>query len=282
MKAHIVGFASVGLLCAGAVLTGGWLASSAPDQGAEKTVHAPVMAADPVDEAPSSRGVSAVASDSIASASATRMIGGTAAEVAQDRLGRQCEMWRGERIVHLPEDGQIYYLTVFTHDDWQRRAAERETLSWFTVHPDLAALRAQCHFRHLTPADPAFRLWADSVGGDFPCVALQHGGGAVQAPLYKASGSRDFPCSAGDLAAELLTVAGGCPCTPRPPEPPRLPPPLPFHHPTVPDVRPTLLSGLNEQLLTYALIAVIAIGALAFAGAFAVAWASAFKRKHHA
>ncbi len=104
-----------------------------------------------------------------------------------------------QQVVNLPEDGKLYYTTLFLKTDWQKDAKSRELKSWFDTDITLTSLRSQTHFSVVTPADPQWKAkYAKGVGTALPCFALTDAGGNV---VYKASGSNIT--NAKSLASEV-------------------------------------------------------------------------------
>ena len=103
-----------------------------------------------------------------------------------------------ERVVDLPEDGNLYYTTVFVHADWRKRPEERRLMVAFKVEPALVSLVAQTHFNLYTPNDPDYKERFEGV--EVPCVLVQTESGEV---IYKASGENIPTASA--MVGELVT-----------------------------------------------------------------------------
>ncbi|MGE4136425.1 MAG: hypothetical protein AB7E98_12005 [Pirellulales bacterium] len=110
-----------------------------------------------------------------------------------------------ERVIQLPEDGQVWATIVFTSDHWQTNPLERQVLAWFDSDPRLASLKAQTKFYHYTASDPAYthvpinkpgHSFAQIVQGQFPCVIVQTFEGTK---VFKVSGEH-MPRQANALA----------------------------------------------------------------------------------
>ena len=141
----------------------------------------------------------------------------------------------GDRVIHLPEDGQSYYLTLFTTPSWKQNTRESSFVNWFSQDQRLAGLKRQVHFNHYTADNTMYRAkFAESIGNSFPAVTLQDSNGKVVA---KYSGV-NVPATS-DQLADL--IAGDlrnydCPNCPRPkptPTPAPTPAPTPVPGPPV-------------------------------------------------
>jgi hypothetical protein len=149
-----------------------------------------------------------------------------------------------DRVIELPEDGQSYYLTVFTNTN--PTPQERVMLSWFQSDTSLASLKAQTHWNHYTPALAMYRTrFASAVPeNQFPAIMLQgpdqygnHG-----KVVFKCA-SHNIPDSPQALVA-MIRNALGRPC-PRPdpaPTPTPEPNPNPNPIPVIPDIGPQPLA----------------------------------------
>lgn len=143
-----------------------------------------------------------------------------------------------EHVVHLPNDGGQYYLTVLTSANWRANQRERELLAWFESDPACRSLKAQTHWNHYTPESRLYQSRLAHALPDVPAVSLQAASGKV---LYKASGL-NLPITPKELIAKVRD------CFPRPkpptpspqPAPPVEPPlqPIPDLGPPIPDVLP--------------------------------------------
>ncbi|HUU23462.1 MAG TPA: hypothetical protein VM389_13100 [Phycisphaerae bacterium] len=105
-----------------------------------------------------------------------------------------------ERVLKLPE-GVDYYTTLAVHKDWQTRPNEREFVSWFSVQPELASLKAQTTFALAEEGNAYYKNHVQAMG-DFPGVMIQTDAGRV---VYKVAGN-SLPASSGEMAAELVTL----------------------------------------------------------------------------
>lgn len=139
----------------------------------------------------------------------------------------------GDRVIHLPEDGQSYYLTIFTTPSWKQNTRESNFVNWFSQDNRLSGLKRQVHWNHYTADNTMYRAkFADSIGNTFPAVTLQDSNGKV---ISKFSGV-NVPASP-DQLADL--IAGDlrnydCPNCPRPkPAPTPAPQPAPVPGPPV-------------------------------------------------
>lgn len=120
-----------------------------------------------------------------------------------------------ERVIELPEDGQVWATIVCTSDDWRTNQKERSVVSWFASDPRLAGLAAQTKFYHLTASNVIFKhKFASVVNGQFPCVIVQRYDGTK---AYKVSG-KNMPSRANDLADAIgATLKKGIPVQTAPP-----------------------------------------------------------------
>jgi len=143
-----------------------------------------------------------------------------------------------ERIVDLPETGGAWHLSIFVHQDWLKRPAERRLVAWFSVEPRLVSLKAQTHDHLYTNADPMYRLRFAKIVPLLPAVMLQDGTGKV---WYKAAvGSKDVPLPSeptmlGDKFQKLFS-GGPCPWPKPKPEPEPGPGPGPDESPDLPNI----------------------------------------------
>lgn len=140
----------------------------------------------------------------------------------------------GDRVIDLPEDGQAWHTSVFTHQRPTRQ--ETRILDWFETDPQLQRLKQQTHFHHLTPASSIYPRFESLTAGGLPVVVLQDAAGAV---VYKASGER-VPTTPWPLVRGIIDcVRAHCPHCPRPkpkPEPQPEPDDEPDEKPLIPDI----------------------------------------------
>lgn len=142
----------------------------------------------------------------------------------------------GERIVDLPETGGAWHLSIFVHEDWRSRPAERRLVAWFSVEPRLVSLKAQTHDHLYTDADPMYRLRFAKIVPRLPAVMLQDGMGKV---WYKAAvGSKDVPLPSepSELGDKFQKLFAGGPCPWPKPKPEPGPKPGPDEVPDLPDI----------------------------------------------
>ena len=142
----------------------------------------------------------------------------------------------GERIVDLPETGGAWHLSIFVHQDWRSRPAERRLVAWFSVEPRLVSLKAQTHDHLYTDADPMYRLRFAKIVPLLPAVMLQDGTGKV---WYKAAvGSKNVPLPAepAALGDKFQTLFAGGPCPWPKPKPEPEPGPGPDESPDLPNI----------------------------------------------
>ncbi|MHB1033261.1 MAG: hypothetical protein ACYC35_05060 [Pirellulales bacterium] len=181
-----------------------------------------------------------------------------------------------EQVIELPEDGEAYHTSIFTHADWQARPDERRLVAWFAGNARLASFKAQTHAHHVTPDDPIFPRFRDTIA-ELPAVVVQQASGRV---LYKTSGPR-IPESAERLANDIALVFPNRPVLlpwnrPRPCPGPNCPQPKPEPQPAPPDVdvnvAPIPDVAPAEPNPNGALSLALAGGAAALAGGVAYAW----------
>lgn len=166
-------------------------------------------------------------------------------------------LW-SSRIVELPEDGQAYYTSLFTSQDWRSVPAERQLVAWFESDPRLASLMAQTHSKHYTRADKLYSRYQRAIGDTLPAILIQNAQGKV---LYKASGP-NIPSGPSQLADQITQ------CFPRPkPDDTPVPTPTPpLTLPPVPDVGVSVTSGGDDSLWIAAIVGAVFLG-------LGVAWA---------
>lgn len=104
----------------------------------------------------------------------------------------------GERVVQLPEDGEVYHTVLLLHADWRRRQQERELVAWFKTEPALVSISAQTHFWQITDDQPIYEANYKANVPTLPAVLVMTGEGQT---VYKASG-QNMP-NPQTLAAEL-------------------------------------------------------------------------------
>lgn len=63
----------------------------------------------------------------------------------------------GERVLTLPEDGNLYYATLITTSNWQQNQWEREVVGWFSTNRTLWDLAHGTRFHHYTHDDLIYR-----------------------------------------------------------------------------------------------------------------------------
>ena len=174
----------------------------------------------------------------------------------------------GERIVRLPEDGNAFHVSVFTHDDWQARAQDRQLLAKFDSVPELQSLKTQTFFHHYQPSNRLFNRYRSSLT-ELPCVVVQQGDGTV---VYKASGAK-IPDDSWRLVDDIREALherfpNVCPG-------PNCPDAQPYNDPTlrpvapkapVPDVGPK--QSAKDDVVGVAVVA----GLLCLIGGVALAW----------
>jgi hypothetical protein len=123
----------------------------------------------------------------------------TRAEVAQvTREDPPCE-----QIVLLPEDGQVYHVSLLLHEDWRRRPSERALVAWFNVDSRLSSLRAQTHFHLYTQKSSIYRSRLQGAAPVLPAVLIQDGSGKVHFKL-----SEQLPGTPNELCERISKEFG--------------------------------------------------------------------------
>jgi hypothetical protein len=90
-----------------------------------------------------------------------------------------------EEVLELPEDGQVYHISVMVHDDWRARGGERRLVAWWQVHPALVSLKAGTHFHVYTESDRVYQTKLKHACPTLPAVIIQDANGKVH---FKCSG----------------------------------------------------------------------------------------------
>lgn len=143
----------------------------------------------------------------------------------------------GDRVIDLPEDGNIWHTTVFTTDGYASNPTEQRLLSWFQTDEQLRKLKAQTHFHHYTPSSSVYERYGNLTANGLPAIVLQDETGKV---VYKASGV-GTPNAPWPLVKGIVEcIRAHCPHCPRPkptPTPAPSPTPAPTPNP-IPDIGP--------------------------------------------
>jgi hypothetical protein len=165
--------------------------------------------------------------------------------VQQNDFKAKCEANRGivvnvaapvaqDRIINLPEDGNVFYTSLFLPANWQKDGKSRTLRAWFDTQYQLSSLKSQTHFNVVTNADPQWNAKYASTVTVLPCIALTDSKGTV---YYKASGET-IPPSPTKLASAIdVSIEKRCPnrrCPWKDEEPAPQPPAVPDTTP-VPD-----------------------------------------------
>jgi len=172
-----------------------------------------------------------------------------------------------EHIVDLPEDGNAWHLSVFTHQDWKKRPEEVSLLSWFSREPRLISLRQQTHDHHYTDADPLYGTRYKKNVPKLPAVVLQDASGK---PHYKVGNEVPIPATAHEMGNQVARLFDRFP-RPRPcpkPEPEPEPDETPDEGdlPVIPDVTPDTPDQAEPAVVSTeaSTAVVIGLGILAF------------------
>lgn len=169
-----------------------------------------------------------------------------------------------ERILDLPEDGDVWHTSLFVHPNWQAIPAERRLIAAFETEPRLVSLKAQSKYHLYTSDDPIYKERFASAVPVIPALVVQRSDGEV---IYKGSGDKvgDDPHSLGHAIKD--TIRKQCPdgrCRPIVPKP--VPEPLPQPKPEpIPDLGPPATEPPNH-------LWAILIGAAGLAAGVAAQW----------
>lgn len=166
------------------------------------------------------------------------------------------------KIVELPEDGQVWFTSLFVHDDWKNRPADRRLVADFDAIAPLQSLKAQTHFHVYTASDPNYRERFARDVNVLPCVLIQRANGEI---VYKESGA-NVGCQPDGLARSIQAgIRRHCPdgkCGPLPPPADEIPPDEP--HETPPEL-PLLPAAKTDAENPWLIVGCVAAGcALAF------------------
>lgn len=137
-----------------------------------------------------------------------------------------------DRVTVLPEDGEAYYISIFTTTNWKTNPQERELVNMMVADPKVSSYTSQMHYTHYVASDAMYRARLKTYVGDtLPSVVVQRADGAV---IYKASGSH-VPSNANAMASQLSSIKFK-PCPKPDPKPNPQPQPQPQPQPaTIPD-----------------------------------------------
>jgi len=159
-----------------------------------------------------------------------------------------------ERIIHLPEDGHDYHVSVFVHDDWEKRPDERRLVAWWDADPRLSQVRSQVHFHVYPKSDPIYEERFAQYIQVLPAVVIQDPEGSV---WHKESGAA-VSRSANELGDRVARIfRRPCPCPQPSPEP--VPDPTPTPPVPIPDINIDVGPNVPPQPEFPWLIAVIVV-----------------------
>ena len=165
-----------------------------------------------------------------------------------------------EEVVNLPEDGNLYHISVVVHDDWQARPVDRQLVGLWSSDRRLLSLRAQTNYHFYTQGDATYQANLAHAIPDVPAVVVQDASGKVH---YKASGNA--VAEPKGILKNLLAKI--CPNCPRPgPKPNDTPAPVPTPQPVVPDTpvipdTPFIDETETEQFPWALLVGVVVVAA---------------------
>lgn len=169
-----------------------------------------------------------------------------------------------ERITDLPEDGQVWYVSLCVRPNWQTIPEDRRLVAAFEVDPHLVSLKAQTRYHFYTANDPLFKERFAGVT-EFPCLMIQNGSGQV---VFKRSGSAAAQSErrlAKDIQAAFTDICKNGRCCPAP-RPPAAPVNLPPSPPQV--ITDTSIPADDDWVTGAAIVS----GIIAFLGAIVFMW----------
>lgn len=104
-----------------------------------------------------------------------------------------------ERVIDLPEDGEMWFTSLFLHDDWQRDNQETMIVNAFQSEPRLVKLKSQTIYNTYTESDPHYQQTFSEAITQLPAITVQRPDGTI---VYKASG-RNVPRSGNAIANSI-------------------------------------------------------------------------------
>lgn len=104
-----------------------------------------------------------------------------------------------ERVIDLPEDGDMWFTSLFLHDNWQQNRQETMVVNAFETDHRLIGLREQTIFNTYTQSDPHYQQTFSEAIPELPAITVQRPDGSV---VYKASGPR-IPRSGSAIADSI-------------------------------------------------------------------------------
>jgi hypothetical protein len=139
---------------------------------------------------------------------------------------------RKDRVIQLPEDGQVWFTSV-VYTNTRTDEPSRRLAAMLASTPRLQSLIAQTRFNRWSETDSLYVYrYKSKIGGEVPALFIQDHTGKV---VYKVSGA-NLPNDGDTLADEIATAIEQC--RPRPkPSPDVRPDEQPVA--TIPDIRPT-------------------------------------------
>ena len=175
----------------------------------------------------------------------------------------------GERIIDLPEDGEVWHTSLLLHDEWERIDQDRRLVAWFETNSRLASLRAQTVWHIYTESDPIYHERFREAVPILPAVLVQRSDGEV---IYKSSGVH-LPDRAEKLASSIHgTIRRRCPSPWCGPQPQPEPPPQPHEEQPLPKPEPIPDLSADSKPQTSNLLLAIAVCLTSFAGGLWVQW----------
>jgi len=169
-----------------------------------------------------------------------------------------------ERILQLPEDGQVWSTVFVWPENREADSHSRRLAALFAAEPRLRSLLAQTKSTHYTPSDPLYKTrYAQSMGGSTPQFWLVQpdANPSTGKAVYAVAGA-GIPASGRQMADSIAgAIARICP-RPKPvPEPVA---PVPVPEPVVPDLTPA--EPIDDSLPVWVwILPVLAAGAGALA-----------------
>ena len=83
------------------------------------------------------------------------------------------------RITNLPEDGSCGYVSLFYHDDWQKRPAEKALIETWLSSPDVQDAIGTGHYLTYNESDPQYRHSLKQRAPTLPTIIVQDATGKV-------------------------------------------------------------------------------------------------------
>lgn len=104
-------------------------------------------------------------------------------------------------VVELPEDGKLYYTSLFFPTNWQENARCRDIAGWFDTNDKLRSLKSQTKFKIYTEEMTLYRDRYKQTVEVVPCICLNDSTGKV---LYIAR-DKNIPTTASGLSRQIIS-----------------------------------------------------------------------------